>query len=84
MRHPSVARWFVVVRHAAAVGALYAATFSLFFLPALAKGKLLAPGDGLVQNLPLFLLQPTLWTSMVFGGYPLFADPQNLSGAFPR
>ena len=78
MRHPSVARWFVVLRHAAAVGAFYTALFTLFFLPALANGKLLAPGDGLVQNLPLFLLRPTLWTSMLFGGYPLFADPQNL------
>lgn len=67
-----------MLRHAAPVAAFYAAVFSLFFLPALANGKLLAPGDGLVQNLPLFLLRPTLWTSMLFGGYPLFADPQNL------
>jgi hypothetical protein len=78
MSRSSVARWVGVLRHAVVVGTLYTALFSLFFLPALAKGKLLAPGDGLVQNLPLFLLRPTLWTSMLFGGYPLFADPQNL------
>lgn len=57
----------------------YIVIFTLFFSPVLFSGKLLAPGDGTVQSLPAYYSPKTLWTTLIFGGYPIAADPQNMT-----
>lgn len=64
------------VRAATVVVAFYALFFTLFFAPVLAAGKLLAPGDGLNFHVPFFYAGRTLWQPLLWGGYPLAADPQ--------
>jgi hypothetical protein len=61
----------------------YIAIFTLFFSPVLFSGKLLAPGDGIVQSLPAYYSLKTLWTTLIFGGYPVVADPQNMTWYLP-
>lgn len=50
--------------------------FVLFFSPIIFTGYLLAPNDGLNYNLPNFYSPRTLWTNLLFSGYPVAADPQ--------
>ena len=57
----------------------YILIYTIFFAPAIFYGKLLAPGDGLIQSLPAFLSPRTLWTTLIFGGYPIAADIQNMT-----
>lgn len=61
---------------------LYAAVFfaivsCIFFLPVVFQGKLLAPGDALVQYLPAFQNGTHLWTNQILCGFPWYADPQS-------
>lgn len=63
-------------KHAAAVIAAYFLFYALFFAPVLFTGKLLAPGEALLRNLPLFYQPITLWSHDIFCGFPLAADPQ--------
>lgn len=61
---------------------LYAALFfavmsCLFFLPIVFQGKLLAPGDALVQYLPAFQGGTHIWTTQILCGFPWYADPQS-------
>lgn len=65
-------------RKFAAVGKLYllfTISFFLYFSPALFGGRILAPSDDYTQSLPAFLGERTLWTSMLWSGWPLHADP---------
>jgi len=39
--------------------------------------KLLAPGDGITYFLPALYSAKTLWTDLIFAGYPIAAEPQN-------
>jgi hypothetical protein len=50
--------------------------FVLFFSPIIFTGYLLAPNDGLNYSLPNFYSPRTLWTNLLFSGYPVAADPQ--------
>ena len=50
--------------------------YLLFFAPVLFTGKLLAPGDGIVQSVPSFYAPRTLWIDTLYGGFPAAADPQ--------
>ena len=51
--------------------------YIVFFSSALfSGGVLLAPGDGLPLNLPNFYSRKVLWDTLLFGGFPMFADPQ--------
>jgi hypothetical protein len=50
--------------------------FTLFFSPALFRGLLLAPGDGIPLFLPNFYSPKVLWDSLLFGGFPMVGDPQ--------
>ncbi len=50
--------------------------FVLFFSPIIFTGFLLAPNDGLNYSLPNFYSPNTLWTNLLFSGYPAAADPQ--------
>src|SRR5512139_1484814 len=61
--------------HVAAVLCCYALLFAVFFSPVLLRGDLLAPGDGLIFWLPLFLRPRTWWTPLIFSGFPVAAEP---------
>lgn len=50
--------------------------FVLFFSPIIFTDYLLAPNDGLNYSLPNFYSSRTLWTNLLFSGYPVAADPQ--------
>ena len=54
----------------------YAVFFILFFSPVLFGDKLLAPNDGLVHGIPNYYTSPTLWTNLLYSGFPISADPQ--------
>jgi len=51
--------------------------FLAFFSPVLFRGRLLAFGDARREFLPAFASPRVLWTSLLFGGFPLAAEPQN-------
>jgi hypothetical protein len=53
----------------------YTALAVAWFWPVLAAGKLLAPGDGLIEALPSYLSPRTLWEPALGTGYPAAADP---------
>ena len=67
------------VVHGAIVFLGFSTLYTLFFSPVLFSNKLLAPGDGLVYFLPAFYGPIHFWTELIFAGYPLIADPQNMS-----
>ena len=54
----------------------FTALFTLFFSPIIFSGYLLAPNDGLNYSLSNFYAPRTLWTNLLFSGYPVAADPQ--------
>ncbi len=56
--------------------ALAVTFFVAYFSPVLFGGKILAPGDGYLQNYPSFRDGRSLWNPDLFSGYPAFADPQ--------
>lgn len=53
--------------------------FIFFFSPVLFFNHLLAPGDGISYFLPAFYSARSLWTNLIFSGYPIAADPQNMT-----
>jgi hypothetical protein len=57
----------------------YIAFYTIFFAPVIFYGKLLAPADGFIQSIPAFLSPRTIWTTLIFGGYPIAADIQNMT-----
>jgi Bacterial membrane protein YfhO len=65
--------------HAAIVFWSFLCLYILFFAPILLTDRLLAPGDGIAYFLPAFYRPKTLWTNLVFGGYPIAADAQNMT-----
>jgi hypothetical protein len=65
--------------HSAAVVLGFSLLFTLFFAPVLFSEKLLAPGDGVAYYIPAFYSAKTLWTNLIFGGYPIAADSQNMT-----
>src|SRR5438552_17149257 len=67
-QHPAV--------HAGLVLAGYSLLYTLFFAPVLFTGRLLAPGDASDLSLPHYLVPHTLWTPLLFAGFPAMADPQ--------
>ncbi len=61
------------------LGALlfFSLLYIVFFSSVLfSGGHLLSPGDGLPLNLPNFFSRKVLWDTLLFGGFPMFADPQ--------
>lgn len=64
--------------HGAAVLSFFSLLFVGFFSPVLLSGKLLAPGDAYSFYLPNFYLGVVLWEPLLWSGYPLAADPQNM------
>ena len=75
-------RWgsALLTRHCVFVPIFYFALFTLFFSPVILAGKFLAVGpDGLYNFLPNFYSKKVLWDSMVFGGFPMMADPEAMA-----
>jgi hypothetical protein len=62
--------------HVVAVVAFYSLVFTIYFSPVLFSARLLAPGDGFNFHAPFFYAGRTLWQPLLWGGYPLAADPQ--------
>ena len=54
----------------------FSVLYTLFFSPIIFSGRLLAPGDGIIQSVPAFYSARTLWTDIIFSGFPVAADPQ--------
>lgn len=54
----------------------FAALYIVYFSPVLLSGRVLAPGDGLLQNYPAFMGSHSLWNPDLFSGYPAYADLQ--------
>lgn len=65
--------------HATAVFIGFLLFYTLFFAPVLCSDQLLAFGDGINYFLPAYYGPKTLWTNVLFGGYPIAADPQNMT-----
>jgi hypothetical protein len=57
----------------------YWVLFLTFFSPAFFGNYLLAPGDGVVYQLPNFFGEKALWDPLLASGYPLLSDPQVMS-----
>jgi len=62
-----------------ACGAIYAVAIGAYFARGLARGELIASEDAVSQFYPQFSYPYHAWTRLLFCGYPLFADPQNMS-----
>src|SRR6516225_7224458 len=54
----------------------FIAISTVLFLPILIRNHLLAYGDSLLYYFPAFASPHTLWSSALYGGYPVAADPQ--------
>src|SRR5438876_741284 len=65
------------LRHVIVIVSFFSLLFLAFFSPVLLQGNLLAFGvDGLQNYLPFFYSHKTLWDTLLFGGFPMLADPQ--------
>jgi hypothetical protein len=62
--------------HCLAVVASYGVLYIFFFYPILFSHRLLAPGDAALQSVPAFYASLSLWTDLLFSGFPVAADPQ--------
>src|SRR5262249_42662682 len=67
-------RWTLL--HSGLVTLFFAAIFTMLFWPTLFSNRFLANRDALLYYLPAFVSHRTLWTTALYGGYPIAADPQ--------
>lgn len=65
-----------LVTHPLLILLFFSTLYTLFFSPVIFSGRLLGPTDAIVQGLPAFYSPRTLWTNLLFSGYPVAADPQ--------
>ncbi len=65
--------------HSITVFCGFALFYAIVFFPAIGGDRMLAFDDGILYFLPAYNAPPTLWTDLVFGGYPVAADPQNMT-----
>jgi hypothetical protein len=63
-------------RHAIWVFVGFMGLFTVFFAPIVFQDFLFGHGDGLSYYLAAYLSPLQLWTDLIFGGYPIAADPQ--------
>lgn len=76
---PRKFNWKNPLIHSLLVFLSFSLLFTLFFSPVLFSGRLLAPGDGTIYYLPALYSTKILWTDLIFGGYPVVGDPQNMT-----
>lgn len=65
-----------LIIHIFSVLLFFSLLYTLFFSPVIFSGRLLAPGDGIVQSVPAFYSPRALWTDLILSGFPVAADPQ--------
>jgi hypothetical protein len=65
--------------HVVSVAACCSALYVLFFAPVLFADRLLGAGDALIYYLPNFIRGITFWDPLLFGGFPVAADPQAMT-----
>jgi hypothetical protein len=65
--------------HSVAVFGGFALFYTIVFAPGLVGERVLAFDDGIRYFLPAYNSPLSLWTDLVFGGYPVAADPQNMT-----
>jgi hypothetical protein len=63
----------------ACAAAFYSLAILAYFHRALGRGDLIAVNDSTTEYFPQFSYPYHSWTRLLFSGYPLFADPQNMS-----
>ena len=54
----------------------FSGLYAAFFAGVLLTGRVLAPGDAMIQNFPNLLGPRTLWGPLLFSGFPTLGDPQ--------
>ncbi len=64
------------IPHTLLVALVFSLFYTFFFSPVIFSGGVLAPGDGVVFYLPGFYGVRTLWTDLIWSGFPVAADPQ--------
>jgi Bacterial membrane protein YfhO len=57
----------------------FALLFTLLFLPIFCSDQIFAGGDNIAYYLPAFYARRELWTNLIFSGYPIAADSQNMT-----
>jgi len=71
-------RWWRGAAHAGVVVIAFTLLYGAFFAPVLLTGRLLAPGDASNLSLPHLYCPRTPWSSLIYSGFPVMADPHNL------
>ncbi|HEV3255270.1 MAG TPA: hypothetical protein VG013_00185, partial [Gemmataceae bacterium] len=71
------ARWRALT-HAGVVVSAFALLYGAFFSPVLLSGLLLAPGDASNLSLPHLYASRAPWSPLIYSGFPVMADPQNM------
>ncbi len=62
--------------HLLSVLLFFSVLYTLFFSPVIFSNQILGPTDGIVYFVPAFYSPRTLWTNLLYSGYPVAADPQ--------
>jgi hypothetical protein len=75
--------WNRTILHSSAVFGGFLLFYLAFFFIVWGEDRLLAFGDGMVYYLPAYAAPKTLWTDLIFGGYPIMADPQQMTWYLP-
>ena len=65
--------------HAGTVATCFTILYVLFFAPVLFSRRLLGAGDALIYYLPNFIRGITFWDPLLWGGFPVAADPQAMT-----
>ncbi len=70
------AHWKKQLMHSSVVLALFTLLYTIVFFPRIWAGSSNISGDVFAYYLPVFYAPRSLWTSLLHGGFPSFADPQ--------
>lgn len=65
--------------HSIFVFLFFLCVYTILFSLTIFDQRLLSFGDGIGYYLPAYYSIKSLWTDLIFGGYPLAADPQNMT-----
>jgi hypothetical protein len=71
--------WLRQAARAAAVAAAFTLLYLAFFAPVLLTSQVLAPGDAANLSMPHFHGSRSLWSPLLFCGFPVMADPQTMT-----
>jgi hypothetical protein len=68
--------WKKPLMHGSAVFLLFCTAYTVLFFPRIFEGSVNISGDVFAYYLPVFLSPRSLWTNLLYGGFPSLADPQ--------